>query len=280
MRSYLPLLLVGVLAAGLGATSTAAQSESGGASLEGEVHGANGKAVPNASVRIPATATGYARTVATRADGRFVAPMLPVGHYGVDVTAPGFLASTRADVMLRVGMTQTVAIDLKSVGGEQITVSTETGLIDQSDPAGSLTIDPRSISDLPARGRNFPDFILLTPSVIQESDRFGLVISGQRSINSNVSIDGADFNDPLQGNQRGGNEGVFFFPQAAVEEFQVVRTGATASVGRTTAGFVNVVTKAGTNAVHGELFYLNHNRHLTSADAFGRPLDNHQNQFG
>src|SRR5262249_37065827 len=94
------------------------------------------------------------------------------------------------------------------------------------------------------------------------------------------SIDGADFNDPLQGNQRGGNEGVFFFPQAAVEEFQVVRAGATASVGRTSAGFVNVVTKSGTNALHGEAFYFNRNRHLTSAAAVGRSLNNQQNQFG
>ena len=69
MRRYFPLLLVGLLAAGPGATTAVAQSESGGASLEGEVHGPNGKAVPNASVRITATATGYARTVATRADG-------------------------------------------------------------------------------------------------------------------------------------------------------------------------------------------------------------------
>jgi hypothetical protein len=280
MRRYFPLLLVGLLAAGPGATPSAAQSESGGASLEGEVHGPNGKAVPNASVRITATATGYARTVATRGDGRFVAPMLPVGRYAVEVNAPGFLSGRRDDVTLRVGATYSVGIDLKAVTGEQITVSTETGLIDQADPAGSLTIDPRAISDLPARGRNFPDFILLTPSVLQEQDRSGLVISGQRSINSNVSIDGADFNDPLQGNQRGGNEGVFFFPQAAVEEFQVVRAGATASVGRTTAGFVNVVTKSGTNALHGELFYFNRNRQMTSADAFGRSLDNQQNQFG
>jgi len=280
MRKYLPLLLVGFLAAVPGATRAVAQSESGGASIEGEVRGPTGKAVSNASVRITATATGYTRTVATRHDGGFIAPLLPVGHYVLEATATGFLAGRRDDVVLRVGATYSVAINLKAVGGEQITVSTEQGLIDQADPAGSLTIDQRSISDLPARGRNFPDFVLLTPTVIQEQDRSGLVISGQRSINSNVSIDGADFNDPLQGNQRGGNEGVFFFPQAAVEEFQVVRAGAAASVGRTAAGFVNVVTKSGTNAVHGELFYFNRNRELTSPDAFGRSLDNQQNQFG
>ncbi len=238
-----PLLLLAVLlVAGPGAAPAAAQSESGGASLEGSVHGRDGQAVPNASVRIIATDTGYTRSVATRSDGRFVAPMLPVGRYSIEVSASGQGTGKRDNVLLRVGATQTVDIDLESVdvkpaaAGEQIEVSTDVGLIDQTEPAGSLTIDQGSISDLPARGRNFPDFVLLTPSVIQESDRSGLVISGQRSINSNVSIDGADYNDPLQGNQRGGNEGVFFFPEAAVEEFQVVRVGATASVGRTHGG--------------------------------------------
>ena len=80
MRRYVPLLLVGFLAAGPAATRAVAQSESGAASIEGEVRGPNGKAVPNASVRITATATGYTRTLATRGDGSFVAPLLPVGH--------------------------------------------------------------------------------------------------------------------------------------------------------------------------------------------------------
>src|SRR5215470_10693697 len=146
-RRYASLLLVGLLAAGPGATRAIAQSESGGASLEGAVHGPDGKAVANASVRITATATGYARAVATRADGRFIAPLLPVGRYAVEVTAGGFVDARRDGVLLRVGTTQTVDIDLKAAASEQITVSTETGLIDQADPAGSLTIDPRAISD-------------------------------------------------------------------------------------------------------------------------------------
>ncbi len=118
------------------------------------------------------------------------------------------------------------------------------------------------------RGRNFTEFLLLTPTAVQESDRFGIVIGGQRSINSNLALDGADFNDPLVGNQRGGNESSFFFPQAAVREFQVIRSGAGAEVGRTGAGFVNVVTRSGTNGSSGDAFYFNRNRHLTSPNAF------------
>ncbi|HEU5238118.1 MAG TPA: hypothetical protein VFU37_13360, partial [Pyrinomonadaceae bacterium] len=145
--------------------------------------------------------------------------------------------------------------------------------------SGSV-ITPCAVQDLPARGRNFSEYVLLTPAVMQESDRQGLVIAGQRSINSNVAIDGADFNDSLQGNQRGGNEAVFFFPQTAIREFQVVRSGATAEVGRTNAGFVNAVTKSGTNEFHGEGFFFNRNRAFTSPDAFGNKLNNKQNQFG
>ncbi|MSO52976.1 MAG: TonB-dependent receptor [Acidobacteria bacterium] len=80
----------------------------------------------------------------------------------------------------------------------------------------------------------------------------------------------------MQGNQRGGNEAVFFFPQSAVNEFQVVRSGAGADIGRTAAGFVNVVTKSGTNETRGDAFYHNRNRKLTSADAFDQNLNDPQ----
>jgi hypothetical protein len=84
----------------------------------------------------------------------------------------------------------------------------------------------------------------------------------------------------VRGNQRGGNEATFFFPQKAVRECQVVCSGAGAEIGRTGAGFVNVVTKSGTNAVRSEAFDFNRNKELTSEDAFGRKLSNPQNKFG
>lgn len=163
---------------------------------------------------------------------------------------------------------------------ETVSVTASTVLLDTAGPAAGTNIPLKAIDDLPIRGRAFTEFAQLTPALVQESDRSGMIISGQRSINSNVAIDGADFNDPLQGNQRGGNEAVFFFPQSAVNEFQVVRSGAGAEVGGTSAGFVNVVTKSGTNQARGDAFYFNRNRRLTSADAFDQKLNNQQNQFG
>ena len=258
-----------------------AQAESGSAAVEGTVTDGNGAAVSGANVVIRNTETGLERTAVTDEGGRFSARVLPVGRYTIKVEANGFTAQTAENVTLQVGETTPVNLSLQpQTVSAKVDVVADTENIDaQSQSTGSV-ISPRLVRDLPIRGRNFTEFVQLTPAVVQESDRSGLVISGQRSINSNVAIDGADFNDALQGNQRGGNESVFFFPQTAVREFQVVRSGANAEVGRTNAGFVNVVTKSGTNDFSGEAFYFNRNKKLTSPDAFGQKLNNAQNQFG
>ena len=256
------------------------QSDSGSAAIEGVVKDQNGAIVQGATVLIKNKGTGLERTVTSDASGRFSASVLPVGTYTITTTAEGF-GEAPVSAVLRVGETTPIEISLSPKGtsvsvdvtGTSDTISTE------SESVGT-TISERLVADLPVRGRAFTEFVQLTPGVVQEGDRNGLVISGQRSINSNLAIDGADFNDALQGNQRGGNEQVFFFPQTAIKEFQVVRSGATAEVGRTGAGFVNVVTKSGTNEFHGEMFYFNRNKTLTSPDAFGQDLDNAQNQFG
>ena len=248
--------------------------------MEGTVKDPAGAVVQGATVDLKNSGTGLERTVKTDSNGNFSARVLPVGTYTVIAKAEGF-AQVPVTVVLTVGKTTPVWITLALPGAQ--TPATEMADSDtisiDSETAGA-TISEQLVSDLPIRGRNFTEFAQLTPAIVQESDRSGLVISGQRSINSNVAIDGADFNDALQGNRRGGNDLVFFFPQTAVREFQVVRSGATAEVGRTGAGFVNVVTKSGTNDFHGEAFYFNRNRYLTSPDAFGQRLNNSQNQFG
>ena len=260
--------------------SWGAQSGSGNGALEGVVLDADAKPVPGVSVDIRELQIGYVRSAMTDARGRFVAPAMPVGTYVVEATLQGFAPARLSGVTLTVGHTEAIELHITIAGiSESVTVEARAP-VDTTGQAVAARIDPRAIADLPVRGRNFTEFVQLTPSVVQESDRFGLVIGGQRSINSNVAIDGADFNDPLQGNQRGGSESSFFFPQSAVREFQVVRSGAGAETGRTSAGFVNVVTKSGSNAKHGEALYFNRNRKLTSADAFDRKLNNQQNQFG
>jgi hypothetical protein len=259
----------------------AAQSGSGVAAVEGTVIDPDSRAVAGALVLIISSETGYDRTVYTDARGRYFASGMPVGTYLIDVSAANFASAQRLGVRLAVGATETVNFALK-IGkvAETVTVRGAAPLLDKDETATSSTVDARAVSNLPIRGRDFTEFVQLTPAITQESDRNGLVIAGQRSINSNIAIDGTDFNDALQGNQRGGNEGVFFFPQAAIREFQVVRSGAAVEVGRTNSGFINVVTKSGSNDLHGEALFFDREKALTSPDAFGRTLNNQQSQFG
>jgi hypothetical protein len=262
--------------------SAAAQSESGRAAIAGRVTDPSGGVIPNATITVKETQTGQTRSLVSDGAGLYSAPSLNVGAYNVAASATGF-GDASIDVDLTVGQTAEVNIVLKpgavstavtvTTEGEDITHKTET------DNATILNND--LVENLPTRGRNFTDFALLTPGISQEIDRFGLVVNGQRSGNSNISIDGVDFNDPLQNGQRGGPVAVNFFPQVAVREFQVVRTGASAEIGRTNAGFVNVVTKSGTNRFHGEGLYTNRNPWLTWPDALNDPeATNNQNQLG
>ncbi len=258
-----------------------AQSESGSAAIEGTVTAPDGRVVANAALTIRSLETGYLRSLVTSERGKYVASVLPVGSYTVEVRANGFGVVRREAVQLSVGQTERIDLMLPlATVREEVVVTSDQTVVDPEESAAGTTIDKRAVTDLPIRGRNFTDLIQLTPGIIQESDRKGLVIAGQRSINSNISIDGADFNDALQGNQRGGNDAIFTFPQTAIREFQVVRSGASAEVGRTGGGFVNAVTKSGSNELHGEAFYLNRNPDLTSRDAFNNKGNNHQNQFG
>ena len=256
------------------------QSGAGNGAIEGVVVDPELRPVPGASVSIRADDTGEIRRTLTDERGRFSALAMPVGAYTIEATLEGFAPSRRAGIIVRVGHAEVVNLQLAVAGITQSVSVDARAPLDTSGAATAARIDLKLIDGLPVRGRNFAEFVLLTPAVVQESDRSGLVIGGQRSINANLALDGADFNDPLVGNQRGGNESSFFFPQAAVREFQVVRSGAGAEVGRTSTGFVNVVTRSGANDVRGEAFYLNRNRHLTSANAFNEKLDNQQNQFG
>ncbi len=277
VRRVLVLLVVALIAL----PALVAQGDGGNGSIQGRVADTSGAAVKGAVVVLANTGTGVGRTVRSDNSGYFIAPALQIGTYTLSVSAPTFAKAMEENVTLSVGDTLTLDFRLSPVGvTSTVEVTAEPDLTHRDEVQNASLIENTLVEDLPTRGRNFTDFALLTPGISQELDRFGLVVNGQRSSNANISIDGADFNDPLQGGQRGGNDSVYFFPQVAVQEFQVVRTGAPASVGRTNAGFVNVVTKSGANRFHGEALYTNRNPTFTFPDPFNDPnSDNIQNQF-
>ena len=107
-------------------------------------------------------------------------------------------------------------------------------------------------------------------------------LAGQRGINSNVSIDGADYNQPFFGGIRGGerSNNAFTVPQEAIQEFQVIASGYSAEFGRSTGGIVNAITKSGTNSPQGSLFYVNRNKDWAERNAFGQTAAPTQQQWG
>lgn len=252
--------------------------------MRGYVTDPSGNFVESAAVTLRMKDTGLIRKAISDASGQYVASGLPVGTFEVEATAAGFGTSRVPGVVLQVGDTKSVNLTLQIAAlSTQVVVQDQTQLVNEDDTHNGIIVNQRAISDLPIRGRNFQEFAQLTPNVMQEGNRYGLVVNGQRSINGNISVDGVDFNDSLQGGSRGGgpNESAYFFPQLAVREFQVLASGVSAETGRTNAGYVNVVTKSGSNGVHGETFYANRNGTLTSPDAFGNDSSaNAQSQFG
>jgi len=247
--SLLLMVLAFVMTGGLWAQSQATTGV-----IEGTVTGADGGALPGATVTLRNTATNYEQTVTTKGDGRFRALLLPLGPYRITVTLEGFTTLVREGIDLAVGQTVTLTLQLKvSTVAQEITVTPEAPVVETASSAGQTRIDVKSIESLPNNGRNFLDYTKLTPgvTVVQGPDGDELSINGQKGISNNVSVDGADFNNPFFGEQRGGQRPPFTFNLDAVQEVVVVADGANAEFGRSASGFVNVVTKSGTNQIHG-----------------------------
>ena len=124
-------------------------------------------------------------------------------------------------------------------------------------PAPTSVISSQAIENLPINGRRFTDFAALTPTVQIDPQRGSISFAGQRGINGNVMVDGADYNNPFFGGTRGGERSNFVptIPQTSVQEFQAITTGYAAEYGRSTGGLLNAISKSGGNDYHGEGFY-------------------------
>ena len=164
-----------------------------------------------------------------------------------------------------------------------VSVTAEAPILETRRVEDSTYLDQRSVHDLPNNGRNFLSLVPLTPgvSIVQGPDGDEISINGQKGINNNVSIDGADNNNPFFGEQRGGQRPAFTVSLDAIKEFQVVADSAPAEFGRSSGGFINVVTKSGTNDVHGTLHEYQKWTGLTSRLSDGTRLSAFsQEQFG
>ncbi|MBZ5723827.1 MAG: carboxypeptidase regulatory-like domain-containing protein [Acidobacteriia bacterium] len=261
-----------------------AQSQANTGAIEGTVTDPSGSAVPNAAVTLTNVGTNFTREILTDSEGRFRGLLLPLGPYKVTVKAPNFATIVREGLDLAVGQTIALALALSISQVDQvISVTGEAPILESGRVESSTYLDQRSVRDLPNNGRNFLSLVPLTPgvSIVQGPDGDEISINGQKGINNNVSIDGADNNNPFFGEQRGGQRPAFTVSLDAVKEFQVVADNAPAEFGRSSGGFINVVTKSGTNELHGTLHEYQKWTGLTSRLSDGTRVSGFsQEQFG
>ena len=233
---------------------------------------------------------GLVRSAVTDSQGHCGFSGLPPGTYAVEVQATGFAPKKLGRIAANVGNTVDLNISLQvAAASETITVTgrgatvegnTAQPAVNKRETETGNYMAGLTVTYLPSRDRDLTQLAQLAAGVTPEADAFGVVIAGQRATATQIAVDGAAFNDPLFGGQRGSRDGGMFFPQTVVREFQLVRAGAGADIGGTNAGFINIATKEGSNKLRGEFFYLGRPPALTSEDAFGNSLDSSQNEFG
>ncbi len=294
-RSLSGLLFLGLLLV-FTPVALRAQAQATTGIIRGVVTDPGGQPVGGADVIVRNTRTGLERALRTNDSGVFAATQLPVGNYDVFVQSVAALGNVeRRDVSVRLGETVDLELAFKPVEVEGIVAVTGGApVVDPTDVTQSQRFGENVVENLPNNGRNFLRYTTLTPGVkvVQGPDGDEISFSGQRGIFNNVIVDGADFNSPFFGEQRGGQRPAFTFNLDAVEEIVVINQGATAEFGRSSSGFVNVLTKSGTNELGGTLHYFGQSDGLSSdfpSDRCNPPAgapssvcnpDFTQNQFG
>ena len=226
------------------------QSQATTGVVEGAVVSGEGKTLAGATVMLRNLGTNLKRSYVADEDGRFQAPLLPTGEYELTAELTGFVPEA-STIKVSVGASVVVNIVMWTAG-EVIEISGKASALDRRS-AVSTSFDSKAVAGLPNNGRNFLGLMTLTPgvTVVQGPDGDEISVNGQRGIHNNVMVDGADFNNPFFGEQRGGQRPAFTFNLDAVEQVVVTANGANAEFGRSGSGFVTVLTKSGTNDFSG-----------------------------
>ena len=274
LKTYVPLSiqLAAVIATVLVfANVTFGQAQAAGADLQGVIKDPTGAVVPNATVTARNPATNLSRTTTSNDEGFYRIVNLTPGDYEITVEAANFKKAVLTKVTFTVGQTANVDISLEPGQlTESVTISEATSdIVETSKTAVATTIDQQRINNLPINERNYLSFALTTSTVGRDNGRpigpaptTGLNFGGQRGRSNLVQVDGADNTDNSVNASRS------TVSQEAVQEFQVVTNSFAAEFGRSAGGVVNVVTKSGTNDLHGNLFGFLRHRSFQARNAF------------
>ncbi|HYM13316.1 MAG TPA: carboxypeptidase regulatory-like domain-containing protein [Bryobacterales bacterium] len=259
------------------------------AGIYGSVTDSQGAVIPGAKVTLLQVATNQARTATANEAGEFLFPLLAVGEYQISVEQPGFKKYEQTGLRLQVN--DNVKVDVRLEVGEvstQVVVESTAATVETSNATIKEVVDSRRVVDLPLNGRNLADLTLLVPGVQPVGAPNGdaglnsysapgvkaLSVNGSRQNQIKYTLDGGDNSDNLfNGNM------AFPFPDA-VQEFSMVTSNAGLEVGKSSAGTVNIVTKSGTNQIHGDAFEFIRNTDLNANDFFSRFPDGLQRNQG
>ena len=258
------------------------------ASISGRIADASGAVIPGATVTVTHTETNVAATAVTDQDGRFRFPYLRVGRYGLVAALAGFRDETRT-LTVTLASAYEIPITLLVAGLEAtVNVSAETPVLEAARSQIASTVTQTEVAALPMNGRNFVELALLAPGVapanIGSTQLFpetsavpglSLSVGSQRNLSNNFVVDGLSANDDAAG-LSGMSYGV-----DAIEQFQVITSGAQAELGRALGGYINVVTRSGTNRVRGTIYdYLRDDSFNARHALSGTKLPMSQMQYG
>jgi hypothetical protein len=225
------------------------------ASLEGTVSDPSGGVIVGASVKVVAVETGLSEEQKTNSKGYYRFPGLALGRYTLTTTSSGFKTKVVEDVILRVGQTRTLDVEL-AVGAinEQIEVKASTGPADRSSAEAATVIDTEQIANLPNNGRDWASFTLLAPFAQDDGggDQRTIRFAGRARDDNNFSFDGVDAGGIQEQAQK--SQTRLQISQDAIQEYRVNSALYDAEYGTQAGGQIDVVTKSGSNDWHGALF--------------------------
>lgn len=268
------LLLAALIVMGLLPSTAIAQGSRVASALAGTVKDSSGAVISGAAVIMRNLSTNQARTTETDAEGSFHAEALAVGTYEVRVEQAGFAPYRQSEIELSLGETTRLEIVLVPASSvDKITVNAQSESVDTTQTSVVSSVDGERIEELPVRSRNSLDFVLLSPGVLTSPPApattgatplagSGFTFGGLRPRSNTISIDGLDNNDEYTGSSR-----TELSPEI-VQEFQVVNNGLSAESGGASGGSINVITRSGTNTIHGDAFLFAQDASLKARDPF------------
>ena len=289
----LAIILIGI--ALLVTASGWAQSFRG--SIRGTVTDPSGSVIAGAKVSAKNISTGLQRETTTGQDGAYVLAELPAGEYTVTADAAG-LSPSAQNVQVNVGLDTSANFDLTRVQKvlEQMVVIAEAPLVEGSRDVLGEVVDRKLIVDLPLNGRDFGKLVALVPGATVEPSGVAAIqsgfgqfsINGNRDRSNNYTLDGTDNNDPFFNNSALNQTGIggapaSLLPIDAIQEFNL-QSQFPAEYGRNSGSVVNIITKSGTNKLHGSAFEFLRNDAMDARNYFNRnPAPKtafRNNQFG